>query len=259
MALLNLEIWAFGHPFLIEASRFGSYSEPMDRLLRMPEMHNVVAVDGQVYDESSGVNLQCRNVVFGEAAELVWAGAEHGAYRKRGLLVPQEQNYLTRRTVALLKEHGIFVVLDAAVPEGGGAAGVVSQYWHSPYPIKVEKTGGAVIRHAGCGVVLATPELAELRRRETRLDYSATESSFGTTFPERHQLRLQLWGEANDTGAVGCITAIVPFRGKRPQVKVERAQAPAEGRQYQDEVIAVTCDTIKIQLAFVPGKAPRIV
>ncbi len=257
MDILNLDVWADGIPFLVEAGRFGHYSEPFDRLARCTEMHNTIAVDGQVYDERYPELLRGEAVGWGENSRFAWARASHRAYRGKAPVFPQGQDYLLTRTVVMAKKGRYFLTLDSALPAGIGPAGIISQHWHSPFPFKVLAPGFAVVKKGRKGMALITPAMPQLRRSDTSVDYNADESTGKLDFPERRQLRFRLWGASNTPGAIGCITALVPFEGKAPAIVVRRRPL-GEGLQFQAERIEVKIGRRSDVFVLHPQKTPRM-
>ncbi|OGV72138.1 MAG: hypothetical protein A2269_05195 [Lentisphaerae bacterium RIFOXYA12_FULL_60_10] len=257
MDLLNLDVWAFGIPFLVEAGRFGSYGEPMSRLFRMPELHNTPAVDGQTYDERYPEGMTGTDIGWHSNARFDYASAVHRAYRGNQPVLPQAQDYRIRRQVVLNKRAGYFLVLDSALPEGESAAGVISQYWLSPFPFTVQAPGRACAKHGPHGLLVVADAGPWLRRTETRTVYTAAESTGNLEFPARHQLRLQCWSNAGSTGAIGCITLLVPFTGKPPHIRLRR-EPPGEGLAFLAEHITVTSGSHTDTWTFKPGKPPDL-
>ncbi len=241
MDLLNLDVWANEIPFLVEASRFGSYGEPSSRLMRMPEMHNTLVVDGQSYDERYPDGMRGTDVIWQSRRDLDIACASHQAYRGSQPVIPQAQDYRIRRSVLLIKDPGYFLIIDSAMPPGEAAAGVISQYWHSPFPFDIMAPGRACVRHDRHGMLVAADAGPWLRRTETRPDYTAAESVGELAFPERYQLRFQCWSHAAQAGTIGCITVLVPFTGTRsPSVRVRREALNVPMPDFRAERITVT-------------------
>src|SRR5690606_26792058 len=48
--LLSLNFWSQGETLLEEHGRFGPYGIPLDQIFRAPEAHNLLTIDGMVYN-----------------------------------------------------------------------------------------------------------------------------------------------------------------------------------------------------------------
>jgi len=239
MDLLNLDVWSAGIPFLVEAGRFGSYGEPMSRLFRMPEQHNTIAVDGQLYDERYPAAMTGTGVCWKASPHFDYVTAAHRAYRGNQPVIPQAQDYEVRRTVLLVKQPGYLLVLDSVLPAGETAAGVASQYWHSPFPFRILGPGRGCVTNGRHGMMVVADAHPWLRRTETRTLYTASEAVGNLDFPARHQLRFQCWSNAAAAGAIGVVTVLVPFTRKRPRV-ILRREPLGNGLAFRAERIRVT-------------------
>jgi hypothetical protein len=262
MDLLNLDVWSHNIPFLVENSRFGSYSHPTSRLMRMPEMHNTITVDGQTYDQRYPDNMRGKEIIWQSKQKFDFVSAAHDAYRGNEPITPSAQDYRIRRSVVLVKDPGYFVVLDSALPATLKPAGVISQIWHSPFTFDILASGRASVIHDGHGMLIAADAGSWLRRTETRTDYTTEESSakldasqrkqmqcksdstntglLARQYSERYQLRFQCWSTGHTAGAIGCVTVLAPFSGQEPpEVNIQRELLDAEMPDFRAERITV--------------------
>lgn len=174
------------------------------------------------------------------------AAREGGDGRRRiayALLVEYHAGSLLQEWAAIRAGNVPVTVMDSALPEGGSAAGVISQRWHSPFPFTILAPGRASVMSGGRGMLIAADANPWLRCTETRTVYTAAETSGKLDFPERYQLRLQCWNDAGTAGAIGCVTVLVPFSGKRPRIALLRRRPLADGLAFLAERIEVTVGT----------------
>jgi hypothetical protein len=156
-------------------------------------------------------------------------GREHRAYVAAEPLV-------VRRTVVFVKNPGYLVVMDSAMPQGGGIFNrAVSGWWHSPQPFNVlGPTSARTSGRTGCLLLWAHPE--GLRRIETGWDYDAAVERAGEE--RRCWLRARRWFEQSHTGVSGFTTVLFPFSGRTPSVKVHPLDTTG-GMRYRTDGIEV--------------------
>jgi hypothetical protein len=221
--LLSMNFWAFGEMLLEEECRFGPYGNPLDVQFRAPEAHNLLTIDGMVYD--------CREVAGEEVAwfsndAVDYFSATHFAYNyhcfgpSKGKVSPNIHGKV-RRTIVFVKDPGYLVVLDSVTdrsrPDRFNRA--ISQWWHSPF--KFRQAAPDVARTKGrIGCILAYARQDGLVRLEAGADFTAEEGRrFGASY-DRYHLRARRWMGLNHDGIVGFATLVLPFKGKAPQVSI---------------------------------------
>jgi hypothetical protein len=242
MDTLNMNLWAFGTPLLEEVGRFGGYGEGLTILLRAPESHNQLTIDGMHYDNADHTEPGKEHRVSGST----WLGhpdyatrsgrdphwrstpaadcftAWHGAYRANWR-EPQSVDINIRRTVVFVKDPGYVLVSDVASESNSNNEGPnfsVTQNWHAPFPFQVLAPG--VARTAGeDACLLQFAPQPYLRRLETGADFSGDEVSTELQYPERHYLRARRWMPVEYRGATGVTVLLTPFRGELPAVQIE--------------------------------------
>lgn len=244
MDLLSMNFRANGELLLEEVPRFGPYEGPMDLLWRCDKAHNQLLVDGFHHDSRPYVG---EDVHWYSDEQVDYFSACHRAHRE----VPSNehqpylmsQNLIVRRTMVYVKRGGYVLVMDAVLPDGGSDFNrATSQWWHSPQGFTVLKPGLARTNsRKGCAMAWAYADT--LRRMEPGDDYLPSESNVPHHKPVSdrwHSLRVRTWDDEVDRpGALGFITALVPFNGKMPDVSVE--PLPLTGRQgYRVEAVRVT-------------------
>ncbi len=221
--LLSMNFWAYGEMLLEEECRFGPYGNPLDVQFRAPEAHNLLTIDGMVYD--------CREVAGEEVAwfsndAVDYFSATHFAYNyhcfglSKGKVSPNIHGKV-RRTIVFVKDPGYLVVLDSVTdrsrPDRFNRA--ISQWWHSPF--KFRQAAPDVARTKGrIGCILAYARQEGLVRLETGADFTAEEGKrLGASY-DRYHLRARRWMGLNHDGIVGFATLVLPFKGKAPQVSI---------------------------------------
>lgn len=226
MDVLNLNFWAMGKPLIEEAGRFDSYDNPLDTLIRTPEYHNVVTIDGQHFDAAGADDVRGQDVFWHSSPEIDYFSACHRAY-KYYRLGSESANAVVRRTVVFVKDPGYALVFDSvrrlASPEPAGFA--ITQNWHSPFPFNV--AGPGLVRTKGRpAMLLAFARTGNLRRLETGADFAGDEVTVKSTWPDRYHLRARRWMPiAEYTGVVGFATLLYPFKGATPKVTIRPVDA----------------------------------
>lgn len=221
--LLSMNFWSCGEMLLEELCRFGPYGNPLDVQFRAPEAHNLLTIDGMVYDSR---NVAGEDVAWFSNDEVDYFSATHFAYNyhcyghSNGKISPNIHGKV-RRTVVFVKDPGYLVVLDSVTdrsrPDRFNRA--ISQWWHSPFEFQqvapdVARTKGRV------GCVLAYARTEGLVRLEPGTDFTAEEGKeFGASY-DRYNLRARRWMGLNHDGIVGFATLLFPFKGKPPQVSL---------------------------------------
>ncbi|MBI3986404.1 MAG: heparinase II/III family protein [Lentisphaerae bacterium] len=220
--LLSMNFWAFGKPLLEELCRFGPYANPLDTLFRQPESHNLMLIDGMVYDSRL---VEGQDVQWHSDKRVEYFSATHRAYRyfvygRDALNVSPNIEAKVRRTVLLVKDPGYVVVLDAVEnlnhPTFNRA---VSQYWHAPTAFRV--VGPGAVRtdgHTACLLVQGRTE--GLHRLDTSKDFGGAEVDHLGHAYERYGLRARRWMPIGHLGITGFSTVLYPFQGKQPKVTV---------------------------------------
>ena len=221
--LLSMNFWSHGEMLLEELCRFGPYSNPLDCLFRAPEAHNLVTIDGMVYDCR---NVRGEDVAWHSTDEVDYFSATHWAYhyfvfgRDGGPVSPNIEARV-RRTTVFVKDPGYAVVLDSVTdlthPDRFNRA--ITQWWHSPFPFEEVKPGLARTKgRVGCAVAYARTD--GLVRLETGADFTEAEGrKYGASF-DRHHLRARRWMGLEHPGIVGFATLLYPYRGKMPEVSI---------------------------------------
>ncbi|NLL82980.1 MAG: hypothetical protein GX230_01900 [Lentisphaerae bacterium] len=238
--LLSMNLWAYGKPLLEELCRFGAYANPLDTLFRAPESHNLMLIDGMIYDSRE---VQGEDVQWYSDDKVEYFSAFHRAYRyfvfgRETVPVSPNIEARIRRTVLLVKDPGYVVVVDLAEDVNHCDFNrSVSQYWHSPTPFEV--LGRDRVRTTGdeaCLLVYAHKE--SLHRLDTGKDFGGAEVEHLGHAYERYNLRARRWMPLNHQGGVGFTTVIYPFRGELPEVNV-RSLASSGGKPWQSEALEI--------------------
>ena len=266
--LLSMNFWAYGQPLLEEAGRFGPYEMPLDTLFRAPESHNLLTIDGMVYNCQG---IKAGDVVWHSTDEADYFSATHWAYHYfcygRGDRSGNSPNIegKVRRTVVFVKDPGYVLVLDSVLcrfpdrPFGKA----ISQNWHSPFEFRQIAPAIAVTEgRAGC--ILAFAREQGLARLETAVDFSEDEGSQWGAAYDRYSLRARRWLHLAYTGTVGFATLLYPFRSKRPEVTIKAAQTNTErlwrAETYEIETPAgkdvITLDPERLGVKPKGNKAP---
>jgi hypothetical protein len=259
MDTLNLNLWAYGRPLLEEMGRFGGYGEGLSLLMRAPESHNVLAIDGMHFDcvdrTEGGTVTVSGSTWKGHPDFTVRAGCEprwvstpaadlftawHGAYRANWR-EPQTVDIRVRRSVVFVKDPGYLLVSDVAREERSNNEGpnfAVTQHWHAPAPFTVLGPGRA--RTAGDdAVLLAFAPEPSLRRLEPGVDYAGEQACTGMDYPERYHLRARRWMPVEYRGATGVTVLLLPFQGDVPDAWIDTL--PLDGAPlFQAAAYAVT-------------------
>ena len=238
--LLSMNLWAFGEPLLEELCRFGPYANPLDQLFRAPESHNLVLIDGMIYD--------CRDVrgedVQWFSNDLVeYFSAYHRAYRyfvfgRGGTPVSPNIEAKIRRTVVLVKNPGYVIVMDSVQDLNSPIfKGAISQYWHAPKPFRVVRPGAARTEgRTACLLVQARTD--GLHRLDASKDFGGAEIAHLGHGYERYCLRARRWMPINHRGISGFTTVLYPFQGRMPAVSV--SPLPMEGASpWKTEAIRI--------------------
>jgi hypothetical protein len=226
--LLSMNFWSQGVPLLEETGRFGPYASPLDTWFRSPDAHNLVLIDGMVYD--------CRHA---EGDQVAWESngnvdyfsACHRAYRYH-VYGPETEisnniDALVRRTIVLVKDPGYALVLDSVLDENHpGFNRAVTQIWHGPEEFRILAPGR--VRTAGKqGCLMLWLRPGSLRRLGTGCDFLEEETAeLGASY-NRYNLRVRRWMGLAHPGGVGFTTLIYPFTGPVPDVSIRAV--PAEG------------------------------
>lgn len=258
---LTFDFWHGGRPLLLEAGRFDTYSHPLSRSFRMPEMHNTLTVMGQVWDERQPELWRGEDVAWLSTPELDYVSAAHRAYRGNTPVVPQAQNCRLRRAIVFVKDPGYVLVYDTVENDSDGHVPVpaIEQHWHAPQPFRVLAPGSActIARGELERVAVLTAPSPALRRTETSDDFLPKEVLTSSLFPRRHHLCFKSWGESTTAGPAGFATLIFPFRGKPPHLTI--AKSPLIGGiACKAELITVATPAGTDVFALNPDRVPGI-
>ena len=236
--LLSMNVWSQGKMLLEEACRFGTYANPWDTVVRAPEYHNLMLIDGMIYD---CLNVTGQDVAWHSDDTIDYFSATQRAYRyfvygrEHSGISPNIEG-LIRRTVVLVKDPGYLVVLDSVQDiSHSGFNRVISQYWHSPFPFKVMGPNAARTQgRQACLVVYGHTD--GLHRMETSVDFAGEED--GCSY-NRYRLRARRWMPVDYLHTPGFATVIYPFTGKMPEIKVEPLKT-AGGAPWRTEALRIT-------------------
>lgn len=221
--LLSMNLWSQGEALLEEQCRFGPYSNPLDTLFRAPESHNLMLIDGMIYD--------CREVAGQDVAwfsndTVDYFSATHRAYRyfvygREGLNVSPNIEALVRRTILFVKNPGYVVVMDSARDLNSETFNrAISQYWHSPFPFQpLGRDRARTQGEKACLLVHTQPE--SLHRLDASVDFAGAEVAHLGHAYERHCLRARRWMPLGHKGIMGFTTILYPFTGGLPQISVK--------------------------------------
>ena len=220
--LLSLNFWSQGERLLDEVCRFGPYANPLDTLFRAPEMHNLVLIDGMVYDNRL---VKGEDVAWHSDDQVAYFSAYHRAYRyfiygrDNGKVSPNIEG-IVRRTVLMVKDPGYLVVLDSVGNHRhAGFNRAISQYWHSPQPFQV--LGRDRVRTAGdrsCLLLWGQPE--SLHRLDAGVDFAGAEVAHLGVAEDRYNLRARRWLPVTHKGITGFTTILYPFTGTVPDLRL---------------------------------------
>jgi len=253
--LLTFDFWRYGRPLLLEAGRYGLYSDPPSRLLRMPEMHNTLTIDGQSWDERRPELWRGEDVRWLSTPEIDYVSATHRAYRETAV-TPQAQNYRLRRALVFVKDPGYVLVYDTVENDSTDPVGVIAQHWHAPTPFRVLGPGRACAGDAE-GVLIHTLAAGDLRRTEIGDDYLPEEVTTPNAFPARHRLSFRRWTDGAAAGPLGFITVIYPYAGTPPAIEMTRQPLPG-GAAWQADRITVTTPAGQDHFLLNPDRRPGI-
>lgn len=220
--LLSMNFWAKGERLLEELCRFGPYANPLDTLFREPQSHNLVLIDGMIYDSRE---VRAQDVQWHSDDRIDYFSATHRAYRyyvygREGQNVSPNMEGLVRRTVVLVKDAGYAVVMDSVSDiNHPGFNRAISQYWHSPF--KFEAIDRYRVRTAGeSACLLVHAPQPGLWRQDTFVDHAGEEIAHLGHGHDRYGLRTRRWMDLSYTGIMGFTTVIYPFAGATPDVSV---------------------------------------
>ena len=251
--LLSMNVWSKGERWLEECCRFGPYSVPLDHSFRAPEAHNLVTIDGMIYDSRNKVG---EDVVWHSTDVADYFSASHWAYhyfvfgRDSGPVSPNMEAKV-RRSVLFVKDPGYVVVLDAVSdrvrPSKFNRA--ITQIWHSPYEIRKTDKTAAAIKNKKAGVAMAWARSEGLARLDTGSDFLKSEGDQWGAAYDRYRLDAKRWMGLDHQGIVGFATLIYPHRGAKPDVSI-RALHQDERKMWRDESFEITTpagkDTVTI-------------
>ncbi|MBI3986924.1 MAG: heparinase II/III family protein [Lentisphaerae bacterium] len=239
--LLSMNLWSQGEPLLEELCRFGPYSNPLDQMFRAPESHNLMLIDGMVYDS----RLVAGEDVQWFSNEIVdYFSAYHRAYRffvygRDASPVSPNIEAVVRRTILFVKNPGYVVVMDSVRDLNSATFNkAISQHWHSPFPFQVVGPGRVRTRgKRACLLVYAQTE--GLYRLDTGTDFAGAEMGrYGGSYA-RYSLRARRWMAVDQhPGILGFTTVLHPFTGKMPEVQV-RILPTQGGAAWVTEAIEV--------------------
>ena len=256
--LLSMNFWSQGVPLLEELSRFGPYASTLDTLFRAPDSHNLLLIDGMIYDCR---NVQGRDVAWHSCDEVDYFSAWHRAY---GYWVYGKDNSnwsfniegKVRRTILMVKDPGYVLVLDSVTdlscPDFRRA---VTQVWHSPRQFRA--VGPTQVRTKGReGCLLAWAHADGLKHLETGVDFLKDETAeLGASY-DRYSLRARRWMPLHHRGIVGFTTLLYPFTGRPPQVSIKPLKTEGGGL-WRTEAVEITTprgkDTIVLNPERVDG------
>ncbi|MBI2440519.1 MAG: hypothetical protein HYV35_04015 [Lentisphaerae bacterium] len=221
--------------------RFGPYSNPLDQMFRAPESHNLMLIDGMIYDSRL---VAGRDVQWFSNEFIDYFSAYHRAYRffvygRDASPVSPNIEAKVRRTVVLVKNPGYVVVLDSVedinAPNFNRA---ISQYWHSPRPFRVVGPGQVrTVGNKACLLVCGQPE--SLHRLDTGVDFAGKEIAHLGQGYERYSLRARRWLPLNHLGISGFTTVLYPFTGRMPKIAI-RPLSAANNPLWKTEAIEVS-------------------
>lgn len=239
--LLSMNFWALGKPLLEECGRFGPYDNPLDTYFRAPQCHNLVMIDGMIYDARK---VRGEDVAWESTPEADYFSAYHRAFDyfvfgREGPKVSFNIMAKVRRTVVMVKDPGYVLVLDSVGDFNHPAMKLaISQYWHSPMPFEVVRPG--VVRTQGeTACLLAYAHTEGLRRLECSADFAGEEiAGLGHTY-DRYRLRARHWLGNTYSGISGFTTLLYPFQKKMPNVSI-RPLATTGGGLWQTEAVEIT-------------------
>ncbi|MBI2438116.1 MAG: heparinase II/III family protein, partial [Lentisphaerae bacterium] len=239
--LLSLNFWSQGAPLLEELCRFGPYSNPLDQMFRAPESHNLMLIDGMIYDSRL---VAGRDVQWFSNEMIDYFSAYHRAYRffvygRDASPVSPNIEAKVRRTIVLVKDPGYVVVLDSVeninAPNFNDA---ISQYWHSPRPFRVVGPG-RVRTEGNQACLLVYGQTESLHRLDTGIDFAGKEIAHLGHGYERYNLRARRWLPLNHLGISGFTTVLYPFTGRMPSVTL-RSLPSTNGAPWKTEAIEVS-------------------
>jgi len=239
--LLSMNFWSQGKCLLDELCRFGPYSNPLDTLFREPQSHNLLLIDGMVYDSR---NVKGRNVAWFSNDAIDYFSATHRAYHfyvfgKGPSPVSPNIEALVRRTVLFVKDPGYAVVLDSVTDLSRPTFNrSISQYWHSPFAF--EAIGANMVRTRGKQACLLAYARSEgLHRLDVGVDFVEGEVTHLGQAHDRYSLRARRWMPLTHEGVVGFATLLYPFTGKLPPVSI-RALKTSGGAAWRSEALEIT-------------------
>lgn len=258
--LLSLNLWGHGERLLEELCRFGPYSNPLDQLFRAPEAHNLLTIDGMIYDCRF---MKGQDVAWYSDDKVDYFSATHWAYhyfvygREKGDYSPNIEAKV-RRTVVFVKDPGYVLVLDSVTDRKhpGRFNRAITQHWHSPSAFQqlapdLARTKGRV------GCLMAYARQDGLVRLDTGTDFSEAEGSvFGAAF-SRHSLQARRWTPLDHNGIVGFATVLYPFKGKAPTLSF-RALANDPTLMWRAEAYEVETSRGRDVLVLNPGRRPEV-
>ena len=238
--LLSMNLWAFGEPLLEEVCRFGPYANPLDRTFYAPEGHNLVLIDGMIYDSRL---VEGQDVQWFSSDTVEYFSAYHRAYRyfvfgRDAMNVSPNIEAKIRRTVLLVKDPGYVVVMDSVENVNHPVfRSSISQYWHAPTPFQV--VGPGAVRTEGRTACLLVQARTEgLHRLDTSKDFGGEEVAHLGVAYDRYCLRARRWMPVNHQGISGFTTVLYPFQGRMPAVTA-RPLATSGGTPWRTDAIEV--------------------
>lgn len=240
--LLGMNFWAYGKPLLEELGRFAPYAMPLDTLFRSPEAHNLLTIDGMVYNAQ---NIRAEDVSWYSDDTVDYFSATHWAYHYfcygRGERADNSPNTeaKVRRTILFVKDPGYAIVMDSVIDRFSGKPfkDAITQNWHSPFPFtRIGPQSVATRGKVGC--VLSFAHAEGLARLDRSTDFTKGEGEVWGVAYDRHALKARRWMGLNHQGTAGFTTLIYPYRGKRPDVSI-RATGTDPDNFWRDESLEV--------------------
>jgi hypothetical protein len=230
--LLSLNLWAYNKVLLEEVGRFGPYANPLDTLFRAPDSHNLLTVDGMVYN-CQGVKGEDVHWQSSDVAD--YFSATHWAYRYfcYGRTGEHQENSpniegCVRRTVLFVKDPGYAVVMDSVLSRLPlrPHRSAVTQNWHSPFGFRQLDATTAAAASGRTGCLLAFSRDDGLARLDTEAVVTEAEGSQWGAAYSRYALRARRWMPLAYTGTVGFTALLFPYTGKRPQIAIRARKSP---------------------------------
>lgn len=233
--LLSMNMFAYGEPVLSELIRFGPYGVPLDHVFRAPEAHNLVTIDGMVYNAQA-----CKggdDVAWYSDNQIDYFSATHRAYiyhcfgKTEGYPTSPNIEGLVRRTVLFVKDPGYAVVLDTVSdlshPETFARA--ISQRWHGPKQFVATSATSVKTLGKGPGIAMAWAHPHTLQPFTLGTDFNLKQTEpFMAKGYERHHVIAHCWPPLSRAyGISGFATLLCPFAGQAPAVSIREVEGPS--------------------------------